>query len=114
MKAGLSLAMLLLCTVVSAVSQDSQRPSVTRKAVLMEGLGTHHHPIATKNAEAQKFFDQGMILNFGFNHDEAVRSFQRATELDPDAAMPYWGVAWALGPRYAWTAVTPGYDILVD
>jgi hypothetical protein len=46
-------------------------------------LGSHHHPIATKNTEAQKFFDQGLILNFGFNHDEAVRSFRRAIELDP-------------------------------
>jgi hypothetical protein len=70
--------------------------------------------IATKNAEAQKFFDQGLILNFGFNHDEAVRSFRRAIELDPDAAMAYWGVAWTLGPRYAYVSLTPGSDIFLD
>ena len=35
-----------------------------------------------------------------FNHEEAVRSFQRAAELDPSAAMPHWGIAWALGPNY--------------
>jgi tetratricopeptide (TPR) repeat protein len=63
-------------------------------------MGNHHHPIATSNAEAQQFFDQGFDLVFGFNHEEAVRSFKRAAELDPKAAMPHWGIAWALGPNY--------------
>ncbi|MBI3667150.1 MAG: hypothetical protein HY236_13165 [Acidobacteria bacterium] len=47
----------------------------------------------------QRFFDQGLTLVFGFNHEEAIRSFQRAAELDPQAAMPYWGIALALGPN---------------
>jgi tetratricopeptide (TPR) repeat protein len=64
----------------------------------MSGLGQHHHPISTKNPEAQRFFDQGLTLVFGFNHEEAVRAFQRAAELDPQAAMPQWGIALALGP----------------
>jgi len=63
-------------------------------------MGNHHHPIATSSAEAQRFFDQGFDLVFGFNHEEAVRSFARAAELDPKAAMPHWGIAWALGPNY--------------
>ena len=67
---------------------------------ILPGVGTHHHPIATKNPEAQKFFDQGMALVFGFNHEEATRSFQRATELDPRAPMPHWGIAWSVGPNY--------------
>jgi starch phosphorylase len=50
--------------------------------------------------DAQKFFDQGMALVFGFNHEEATRSFQRAAELDPRAPMPHWGIAWSLGPNY--------------
>lgn len=66
----------------------------------MPGMGNHHHPIATSNAEAQRFFDQGFDFVFGFNHEEAVRSFTRAAELDPKAAMPHWGIAWALGPNY--------------
>jgi tetratricopeptide (TPR) repeat protein len=65
---------------------------------LMPGLGQHRHGISTKNPEAQKFFDQGLTLLFGFNHDEAVRSFRRAAELDPQSAMAFWGVALALGP----------------
>jgi tetratricopeptide (TPR) repeat protein len=67
---------------------------------LVPGFGNHHHPIATSSAEAQKYFDQGVSLVFGFNHEEAVRSFTRAAELDAKAPMPHWGIAWALGPNY--------------
>ena len=63
-------------------------------------FGTHHHPIRTSNPEAQKMFDQGLAQAFGFNHEAAIRSFERAAELDPSAAMPHWGKAWALGPNY--------------
>lgn len=66
---------------------------------LFTGLGTHHHPVSTQNAEAQKFFDQGLNLVYAFNHDEAVRSFKHAAELDPQMAMAYWGVALSLGPN---------------
>src|SRR5438270_2182281 len=66
----------------------------------MSGLGEVHHPVSTKNREAQQFFDQGLKLVYGFNHDEARRSFQRAAELDPKLAMAWWGVALTLGPNY--------------
>ena len=80
-------------------------PPVAAKAApggseLLAGLGDHHHPINTSNPEAQKFFDQGMDLTFGLNHEAAIRSFDRAHELDPKAAMPLWGKAWALGTNY--------------
>ena len=64
----------------------------------MPGLGQHHHTISTKNPEAQRFFDQGLTLVFAFNHEEAARSFRRASELDPQSAMAFWGIALALGP----------------
>ena len=66
----------------------------------MPGLGDVHHPVSTKNREAQQFFDQGLKLVYGFNHDEARRSFQRAAGLDPKLAMAWWGVALTLGPNY--------------
>jgi tetratricopeptide (TPR) repeat protein len=44
-------------------------------------------------------FDQGVDLLFGFNHAEAIRSFREAARLDPDCAMCWWGVAYALGPN---------------
>jgi hypothetical protein len=68
--------------------------------VLVTGLGAHHHPISTSSDEAQAYFDQGFSWVFAFNQEEAVRSFTRAAELDPEAAMPHWGIAWALGPNY--------------
>ena len=69
-------------------------------APLIPGVGNHHHPIMTASEEAQRYFDQGFDFVFGFNHEEAVRSFTRAAELDPNAPMPHWGIAWALGPNY--------------
>jgi tetratricopeptide (TPR) repeat protein len=61
-------------------------------------LGTHHHPVSC-TAEAQQYFDQGLRLVYGFNHDEAVRAFNQAGRLDPNCAMASWGVALALGPN---------------
>jgi tetratricopeptide (TPR) repeat protein len=69
-----------------------------RTPALMPGLGQHHHTISTKSPEAQRFFDQGLTLVFAFNHEEAARAFRRASELDPRSAMPFWGLALALGP----------------
>jgi tetratricopeptide (TPR) repeat protein len=68
-------------------------------APVFRGLGVHKHPISTKNPEAQTFFDQGVNLLFGFNHAEAIRSFREAARLDPDCAMCWWGMAFALGPN---------------
>ncbi len=72
-------------------------------ARLFGGMGAIHHRIATANQDAQKFFDQGLALVYAFNFGEAINSFQRAAELDPNSAMPYWGIALANGPNYnAW------------
>jgi hypothetical protein len=64
----------------------------------MPGLGQHHHTVSTKSPQAQLFFDEGLTLVFAFNHEEAARAFRRASELDPQSAMAFWGVALALGP----------------
>ncbi len=71
-----------------------------KAAEILAGIGAYHRPISTANPLAQKFFDQGLTLIYGFNHDEAARSFERAAQLDPKAAMPWWGVALAWGPNY--------------
>ena len=62
---------------------------------LFDDLGPHTRAVTTKSPEAQAYFDQGLNWLYSFNHDEAVRSFTRATELDPDCAMAWWGVALA-------------------
>ena len=66
---------------------------------LYTDLGTHQKAVGTKVPEAQKYFDQGLRLVYGFNHAEAIRSFTRATELDPACAMCWWGIAYAYGPH---------------
>lgn len=65
----------------------------------LEGLGDHHHPVTTASDRAQKFFDQGLKLTYGFNHQEALRAFKEAVRSDPDCAMAYWGWALVLGPN---------------
>ena len=65
---------------------------------LSDTLGTYHHPITTLSALAQRYFDQGLRLLYGFDYAEAIRSFQEAARLDPHCAMAYWGIALALGP----------------
>lgn len=71
-----------------------------RGAMLFEGLGNLHRPITTSSAEAQKYFDQGLALMWGFNHEEATRAFAKAAELDPKCAACFWGVSLTVGPNY--------------
>jgi tetratricopeptide (TPR) repeat protein len=92
--------LLALCLCVPSLAQDHSAHGQAKPATLMSGVGNVHHPVSTNNPEAQKFFDQGLCLIYDFNHDEAARSFRRATELDPKLAIAYWGVAEAVGPNY--------------
>ena len=93
--------LLVMCACAIVVAQEhSAHPAAAKPATLMNGLGTLHHPVSTKNPQAQQFFDQGLRLIYAFNHDEAARSFQRAADLDPKLAIAYWGVAEAVGPNY--------------
>src|SRR5688572_12126547 len=97
---SLALVFLALGTILPALAQHQHHAAPSSSAIqLEEGLGGHHHPVSTKNPDAQRFFDQGMSLLFGFNHEAAVKSFQRAVELDPRLAMAHWGIALALGPN---------------
>jgi tetratricopeptide (TPR) repeat protein len=63
-------------------------------------LGTNWRPVTTTSAEAETWFNRGLAWAYGFNHEEAVRCFERATDCDPDCMMAYWGVAYAIGPNY--------------
>lgn len=79
---------------------DKDWYSSGKKAPLFEGLDGINFPITTKSAEAQKYFNQGLMLNYAFNHAEAARSFYEAIRLDSTCAMCYWGYALVLGPNY--------------
>jgi tetratricopeptide (TPR) repeat protein len=72
-------------------------------------LGTHHRPVTTTSPEAQTWFDRGLVWTYAFHHEEAVACFEAAAAADPDCAMAYWGLAYALGPNYnkPWAAFDP-------
>jgi hypothetical protein len=83
---------------------------------LYDNLGTYHMAITTRSPVAQRYFDQGLRLTYGFNHDEAIKSYREGIAADLNCAMCWWGVAYALGPninvpmdtaavRPAWEAV---------
>src|SRR5258708_10496848 len=86
----LSLAVIILVifsTAILAQQSDMQMQMPQPKPVeIYAGLGSLHHPTSTKNPEAQTFFDQGFRMIYGFNHEEAVRSFTRAPALDAQTA----------------------------
>jgi tetratricopeptide (TPR) repeat protein len=100
----------LAISLVAAITMaQHQHHEATNKkpATLMPGLSNLHHPVSTKNAEAQKFFNQGLALIYAFNHEEAARSFQQAAKLDPKLAMAWWGYALAVGPNYNESTIDP-------
>ncbi len=74
---------------------------------MFPGLGSRTRPVTTSSPEAQGYFDQGLSFLYAFNYDEAIRSFQKATELDPDCAMAWWGISIANGPHINNPVVPP-------
>ncbi len=84
----------------SATALPPSVAALAKGAMLFDDLGTLHRIVSTASPEAQKYFDQGLRLAYGFNHDEATRSFARGAELDPGCAMCFWGAAYTMGPNY--------------
>jgi tetratricopeptide (TPR) repeat protein len=114
-------AVLLLCTALAGACSSpakSEDPPKQPEPVLFGDLGRHRRAVSTKSAQAQRWFDQGLVLAFAFNHDEAIRSFEECARLDPTCAIAWWGVALCNGPhinnptmdaehsRAAWEALT--------
>ncbi len=66
---------------------------------LYTDLGEHRKTISTRNAQAQRYFNQGLRLVYAFNHGEAIRAFQEAARLDPNCAICQWGISLAYGPN---------------
>jgi tetratricopeptide (TPR) repeat protein len=102
---ALRFACFIIFIPVAALSQHAHETPPAAATELHPGLGSHHFPITTAIEEAQTYFDQGIVLLYGFNHDEAARYFRRAAELDPRSPMPHWALALAIGPNYNDTMV---------
>jgi len=94
------LAALALFVVMPAFAHDAAPGAAPTSTVALDpGLGSLHHPVSTRDRQAQAYFDQGLKLVFAFNHEAAIQSFARAAELDPSLAMAHWGIALSLGPN---------------
>jgi len=100
MKFYIKLSSLFLSLLIVSCS-ESNEDDLAKKAgaPLLNGLGTHSYTISTKNTAAQRYFNQGLVLSFAFNHAESIRSFKAAQRLDPNCAMCYWGEALSRGPN---------------
>ncbi len=81
----------------SAHDGHAAPPAAGPRTTLLGNLGAYQRPIKTTHADAQKFFDEGLTLLYGFNHEESFASFERAAALDPASPMPHWGMSLALG-----------------
>jgi tetratricopeptide (TPR) repeat protein len=106
MKRLLCLTFLLVAVILTTITCDrSQNPGQIPDdlapvgATLLDGLGDYSMPVTDAAPEVQQWFDQGLMLTYGFNHEAAERSFLKAAQLDPDCAMCWWGASLVLGPN---------------
>ncbi|MGE3808955.1 MAG: hypothetical protein AB7K24_30190, partial [Gemmataceae bacterium] len=83
----------LMATRAAVAAAEPKQPA----AQLYPGFKGYTRNVTTKSPEAQQWFNQGIQLLYGYNHDEAIRSFEKAAELDPACAMAWWGSAYARG-----------------
>lgn len=89
----------LLAACGHAPTKPPAEPTAALRVPLYDGLGPHRRVVTTSSPEAQRYFDQGLAFLYGFNHDEAIRAFTRAAQLDPSCAMAWWGIGYANGPH---------------
>ena len=98
---GIIITGMIIAVVAVTLSCQQEKDGIPEfEAPLMENLGTYKFEITTESEWAQKFFNQGMMWAYGFNHAEAARAFKEAIKQDPECAMCHWGVAYVLGPNY--------------
>lgn len=109
MKPTIHCATFAICLASSAAAASAQQhehppsqPTTTQASAatpLYGNLGTLEYPVTTSSPTTQKYFNQGLRLVYGFNHDEAIKSFKEGLNHDSTCAMCYWGIAYALGPN---------------
>ena len=89
----------MILELVASVTLLSPATLPADTVLLFDDLGDHHYAVTTAVPLAQRYFDQGLRLTWGFNHAEAIRAYEQALRLDPGCAMCWWGIAYALGPN---------------
>lgn len=86
-------------TAAEATEPTETAASEIYRPRLRRDLGDYGRSISTDHQEAQRYFDQGLVLGYGFNHEQAIAAFEEAARLDPECAICWWGVAFAYGPN---------------
>ncbi len=57
---------------------------------IIPDLCVYRYRVSTRSPECQAFVDQGFGYYYSYVWMEAARSFETATQLDPDCAMAWW------------------------
>jgi tetratricopeptide (TPR) repeat protein len=108
--------LLVALSTAAAQGHPHEQPALVSTKAPIFDLGQWHHAITTASPEAQRYFDQGLNLTYGFNHAQAIVAYEQAARLDPNCAMAYWGKALALGPNINMpmdsTAEAPAWEAL--
>ncbi len=87
------------CAIATVDDSGDTTRAATTAPRLLEELGDHSFPVTTTSEQAQRYFDQGLALTYGFNHAAGINAFEEAARLDPGCASCFWGKALALGPN---------------
>ncbi|HEY2775110.1 MAG TPA: hypothetical protein VGK20_13775 [Candidatus Binatia bacterium] len=103
----LAVTLVASCSATHAPAPPGPLSGPVGNVPFFEGLGKTGRKITTSSPKAQRYFNQGLAFLFAFNHDEAIRSFRKASELDPHAAMAWWGISIASGPHINNPSMTP-------
>jgi tetratricopeptide (TPR) repeat protein len=98
-----SVAVFLCALSIGSGCRDKQ----VDKGRFYKGFNGYHRPISTTSQLAQRYFDQGIQMLYGFNNGGAIRSFRSATTSDPNCAMAWWGIASACGPNINKETMSP-------
>jgi len=104
--------LIAVAPVAALILAACQKPTATvvgssTDAPLFDGMGSHHRAVTTRSPITQRYFDQGLVWAYAFNHDEAIRSFGAAAKNDPQCAMAYWGIALCNGPHINFPIMLP-------
>jgi len=100
----------ILCLPIYLASTPSFADIPEASLQFFPPMNVIYHPVSTTSKDAQKHFDRGLSYVYAYNHDEAFRDFEKASQIDPNLAMAYWGMAVALGQNVN-TDVSPENEI---
>ncbi len=95
----LTLLAVLSLSLAAACAGPASAPPRSDAEIVFD-IGATSRAVTTGSVEARRWFDRGLALTFGFNHEEALRCFDLVTAADPRCAMGHWGRAYVLGPNY--------------